>query len=56
MLKGATLFVAWTGLRHRTTRDLDLLGQGAPEESRILQLIRAVCVTEVEPDGVASRC
>ena len=53
LLKGAMLFVAWTGLPHRTTRDLDLLGRGAPEESRILQLIRAVCGTEVAPDGVA---
>ena len=49
LLKGAMLFVAWTGLPHRTTRDLDLLGRGEPEESRILQLIRAICGPRSSP-------
>ena len=30
ILKGAVLFQLWTGQPHRSTRDLDLLGQGAP--------------------------
>ena len=30
VLKGATLFILWAGTPHRVTRDIDLLGFGAP--------------------------
>ncbi|MFT7536140.1 MAG: hypothetical protein ACI85K_002094 [Hyphomicrobiaceae bacterium] len=52
LLKGALLFVAWTGLPHRATRDLDLLGRGPAEEARLLAMFRSICTTEVEQDGI----
>lgn len=52
VLKGATLFVVWTGEAHRVTRDLDLLGHGDPDERALLRLLRDVCTTPVPDDGV----
>lgn len=52
VLKGATLFSVWTGAPHRTTKDVDLLGFGAPEEARIAAIMREVLTAEVEPDGL----
>lgn len=52
VLKGATLFSVWTGAPHRTTKDVDLLGFGAPEEARIAAIMREVMTAEVEPDGL----
>jgi hypothetical protein len=53
VLKGAMLFAAWTSVPHRATRDLDLLGSGAPDPERLAQVFRVVCATAVEPDGVS---
>ena len=53
VLKGATLFVAWTGDPHRVTRDLDLLGHGASDEAALLALVRDICAAQVPDDGVA---
>ena len=53
VLKGATLFVVWTGETHRVTRDLDLLGHGDPDEDALLALVRDICITPVPDDGVA---
>jgi hypothetical protein len=53
VLKGAMLFAAWTKVPHRATRDLDLLGSGAPDPERLAQVFRVVCATAVEPDGVS---
>lgn len=53
VLKGATLFVVWTGDVHRVTRDLDLLGHGDLGEDALLGLIRDICTTSVADDGVA---
>ena len=52
MLKGAMLFQLWTGQPHRSTRDLDLLGNGAPSTERLAQLFHDVCATTVEDDGI----
>lgn len=52
VLKGATLFSVWTGAPHRTTKDVDLLGFGAPEEARVAAIMRDVMTAEVEPDGL----
>lgn len=52
VLKGATLFVAWTGHSHRPTRDLDLLGYGDPSTESLVDLMREVCNQKVEPDGL----
>lgn len=52
ILKGATLFSAWTGAPHRATRDLDLLGSGAPTTDRVRQVIVDLLTLEIEDDGV----
>lgn len=43
VLKGATLFTAWTQRPHRATKDLDLLAYGAPATDRVLQIVRDAC-------------
>jgi predicted nucleotidyltransferase component of viral defense system len=35
ILKGATLFIFWSGQPHRPTRDLDLLWHSSPDISRL---------------------
>lgn len=52
VLKGATLFIVWQGERHRITRDLDFLGEGAPTAERLRERIEAACRIEVQEDGV----
>ena len=52
VLKGAALFQLWTGEPHRSTRDLDLLGQGTPSTDRLRQLFQDVCLLQVDDDGV----
>ena len=52
ILKGAMLFRAWTPETHRPTRDLDLLGRGSPEPSRLARLFEEICDVEVDDDGL----
>jgi len=52
VLKGAALFQLWTGQAHRSTRDLDLLGQGDPSPDRLRQVFQEVCSVDVEADGL----
>ncbi|MGV3623019.1 MAG: nucleotidyl transferase AbiEii/AbiGii toxin family protein [Archangium sp.] len=52
IVKGATLFVLWTGAPHRATRDLDLLGKGNSDMSRLATTFTEVLATEVEDDGL----
>jgi len=52
ILKGAMLFMAWTGQWYRPTVDMDLLGHGEDSRERIAEVFRAVCGVEVEPDGL----
>lgn len=52
VLKGAMLFQIWSGEVHRPTRDLDLLGTGAPAPEDFEQVFRDVCDQEVEDDGL----
>lgn len=52
VLKGAALFQLWTGQPHRSTRDLDLLGQGTPSADRLRDLFQEVCSTSTEDDGL----
>ena len=40
LLKGAMLFVAWEGMPHRVTRDLDLLGVEDATPERVEALMR----------------
>ena len=48
VLKGAMLFAAWTDRPHRSTKDLDLLGFGNPEE--LAEAFKRLCEVQVEPD------
>lgn len=52
VLKGATLFAVWAGKPHRPTQDVDLLGFGAPEVDRLVNVFRDVCRAEAVPDGL----
>jgi predicted nucleotidyltransferase component of viral defense system len=51
VLKGASLFSLWLGRPHRTTRDVDLLGFGAPELDRLEAIFGELCDLAVE-DGL----
>jgi predicted nucleotidyltransferase component of viral defense system len=52
VLKGAMLFVVWTGQSYRPTMDLDLLGYGEDSSERVEEMFRNVCCVGVEPDGL----
>ncbi len=52
VLKGAALFMLWTGEPHRATRDVDLLGFGEPSVERIRAIFAEVITRDVEGDGV----
>ena len=54
VLKGASLFLVWEGQWFRTTRDIDLLGYGSTDLSRMERIFRSVCAMEsVEVDGLS---
>ncbi len=52
ILKGAMLFLVWTGQSYRPTADMDFLGHGEDSSERLADLFRSVCCTDVEPDGL----
>lgn len=52
ILKGAMLFVAWTGTVYRATKDLDLLAQESATTDELQTFFRSLCVMKVEDDGV----
>jgi predicted nucleotidyltransferase component of viral defense system len=52
-LKGAMLFRVWSPTLHRPTKDLDLLGTGAPETGRLEAIFRELCEVAIDADGVA---
>lgn len=52
VLKGAALFTLWTGKPHRATRDLDLLGFGAPGVETVREVFAEVLALDVADDGV----
>jgi predicted nucleotidyltransferase component of viral defense system len=51
ILKGAMLFPLWSGNPHRATKDMDLLGYGSPERSRLVDMFRELAATDCE-DGL----
>jgi hypothetical protein len=51
VLKGAMLFLPWTGSLYRPTRDVDLLGWGEPETGEVVRVIGEICEAPVE-DGL----
>ena len=52
VLKGATMFLVWMGTSPRRTRDLGLLGFGAPTADRLVPIFREILGAEVEEDGL----
>lgn len=52
LLKGATMFLVWHGSMHRPTSDIDLLGFVDADEATLANVIRSVCIQEVDEDGV----
>lgn len=52
VLKGATLIQAWGAGRHRATRDLDLLGHGESDPAAVAAVVREICGTKVDDDGL----
>lgn len=52
VLKGGLLLRAWEGPVSRATRDADLLGHGSPSIDELVRVMREVCATSVEPDGL----
>jgi len=52
VLKGAALFLAWTGQPYRPTVDLDLLGHGENSSEHVEDVFRSMCRINVEPDGL----
>jgi hypothetical protein len=53
ILKGAMLFQAWTDSPYRATRDVDFLGTGGPDLTRIKNAFAEICRTNVDADGVS---
>lgn len=53
VLKGASLFHVWNGRMPRATKDIDLLGSGAPDPEKLRTTFAEVLQTEVEPDGIS---
>ena len=51
VLKGAMLLTSWFTDPHRATRDLDLLGFGAPSPDAMVATFKEILATDVE-DGV----
>ena len=52
VLKGAALFMVWTGQPHRASRDLDLLGFGDPAQGSLRALFAEVLAFPADDDGV----
>jgi len=52
VLKGAMLFTVWSGHPHRATKDIDLLGSGAPDLARLKTIFQDICDVDVEDDGI----
>jgi len=52
VLKGALMLHVWQAPLARATRDIDLLGRLDNSLDNLTRVIREVCETEVEPDGM----
>ncbi len=52
VLKGAMLFSLWPQVPRRSTRDMDLLGFGAPTHERVKHIFIEACQSEYESDGL----
>ena len=50
VLKGAMLFATWHEIPTRPTRDVDLLGYGQSDMTRLADVFRSICELPVEND------
>lgn len=55
VLKGALMFVVWEGPQSRATRDIDLAGKTKNSIENLVAIVKQVCQTAVEPDGMEFR-
>ena len=53
VLKGALMFLAWTGSMSRPTMDIDLLGKIENSIDLVVAVFKDACEMEVENDGIA---
>jgi hypothetical protein len=51
-LKGAALFLVWTGREVRPTRDVDFLGSGSADPASLRAAIESVCAVALVDDGL----
>ncbi|MHB8637546.1 MAG: nucleotidyl transferase AbiEii/AbiGii toxin family protein [Fimbriimonadaceae bacterium] len=51
-LKGATMFLLWTGVMHRPTRDIDLLAVSSSDEDELARVCSEICAVDCTEDGV----
>lgn len=52
ILKGAMLFLVWTGEVYRPTKDLDLLAKSTQSAERLGDIFRELCAMECMDDGL----
>lgn len=52
ILKGALVLRVWAAPLSRPTKDVDLLGHVHNSVENLIQVVRNVCTTHVEPDGM----
>ncbi len=51
-LKGAALFLVWSGNEFRSTRDVDLLGSGVEDHTAIRESMAAICAIDDPNDAL----
>lgn len=51
-LKGALLFLVWTGEQYRPTHDLDLMSRNTRTEQELKAIFTDVCIRDVTDDGL----
>lgn len=52
ILKGALLFLVWSGEWYRPTRDMDLLSYGDGSAKNLQMIFKKICQANVDPDGI----
>jgi hypothetical protein len=53
ILKGASLFLVWTGQNYRVTKDADLLCSGPPDVEHVTSVFRELCqIVTDDADGI----
>ena len=53
VLKGALMFSVWQAPYSRPTMDIDMLGITNNDIEAIIEIVKHVCTTTVEPDGIS---